>query len=107
MHGEDRIDQVAAKCAEPSKDSILIRTCKPRVADDVSYQDRREFPGLAHGAIAEADRSRRSGLGMAALPCCTEVSVEAGSAGPACRLAKPIHAAFEHITIDEGGIDAG
>jgi hypothetical protein len=33
--------------------------------------------------------------------------VEAESAGPACRLAKPIHAAFEHITVDEGGIDAG
>jgi hypothetical protein len=29
---------------------------------------------------------------MAAHPCCTREDVEAGSAGPACRLAKPIHA---------------
>jgi hypothetical protein len=31
-------------------------------------------------------------LSMAALPCCTKEDVEAGNAGPACRLAKPIHA---------------
>jgi hypothetical protein len=31
-------------------------------------------------------------LGMAALPCCTKEDVEAGNAGPACRLATPIHA---------------
>jgi hypothetical protein len=40
-------------------------------------------------------------LSIAALPCCTKEDVEAGSADPACRLAKPIHAAFEHITVDE------
>jgi hypothetical protein len=41
MHGEDWIDQVAPKGAEPSEYSILIRACKPRVADDVGDQDRR------------------------------------------------------------------
>jgi hypothetical protein len=41
MHGEDRIDQIAPKGPEPSETSILVRTSKPRVADNVGYQDRR------------------------------------------------------------------
>ena len=46
------------------------------------------------------------GLGMAALPCCAEKDVEAGSAAPACRLAG-IHASPYHITATKGGIVAG
>ena len=72
MHGEDRIDQIAPKGPEPSENSIFVRACKPRVADDVGYQDRGEFPGLAHGAVAEAAGfGGRGGLSMAALPRCT------------------------------------
>jgi hypothetical protein len=41
MHGDDRIDQVAAKRTEPSENSILVRARKPGVADDVGDQDRR------------------------------------------------------------------
>jgi hypothetical protein len=33
---------------------MLVGAREPGAADDVSYQDRREFPSLAHGAIAEA-----------------------------------------------------
>src|SRR5262249_45275138 len=50
VHGEDRIDQVAAKGAEPSENSIFIRASKPGVADDVSHQDRGQFAGLAHSS---------------------------------------------------------
>jgi hypothetical protein len=72
MHRDGRVDQVAAKRPKASKDSIFVRTCKPRIADDVGHQDRGEFPGLAHGASAEAGRSPVAmAFGTAALPCCT------------------------------------
>jgi hypothetical protein len=50
MHGDERVDQVAAERPEPRKDAIFIRSREPAVADHVGYQDRRNFPGLAHGA---------------------------------------------------------
>src|SRR5262249_41551737 len=72
MHGENRIDQVASKGPKPCKDTIFVRASKPRIADDVSDQDRGQFPRLGHGA---GRRSRqmagRNGFGMAALPRCT------------------------------------
>ena len=37
MHSDGRVDQVAPKGPEPSKNSILVRARKPGVADDVSY----------------------------------------------------------------------
>jgi hypothetical protein len=57
MHCDCRVDQVAPKGAEPSEDTILVRAREPRVADDVGHQDRGEFPGLAHGAIAVTGKS--------------------------------------------------
>ena len=88
MHGDGRVDQVAPEGPKPCEDAIFVRTNKPGVADDVGHQDRGEFPGLAHGASAEAGRfARRSGLSKAALPRCTKADVKTGSAGPACRLA--------------------
>jgi hypothetical protein len=56
VHGDDWVDQVAPKGAEPCEDAIFVRASKPGVADDVGNQDRGEFPGLAHGAIAEAGK---------------------------------------------------
>ena len=50
VHGDGRIDQVAAKGPKASQDSILVRTGKPRIADDVGHQDRGQFSGLAHVA---------------------------------------------------------
>ena len=45
-------------------------------------------PGKASGGHRKDARGMSIiGLSMAALPCCTEEDVEAGSAGPACRLA--------------------
>ena len=60
MHCDGGVDQVAAKGPKASEDSIFIRTRKPRVADDVGHQDRRELSGLAHGASAEAKVVRGS-----------------------------------------------
>jgi hypothetical protein len=81
MHGEDRIDQIAPKGPEPSEDAVLVRASKPGVADDVGYQNRGQFPGLAHGANAEVVRSPgRGGLGMARFHAALEEGVEAGSA---------------------------
>ena len=72
MHRDGRIDQVAAKRPKASEDPVFIRTRKPRVADDVGHQDRRELSGLAHGASAEAKSPVAGGMGMAAFPCCTD-----------------------------------
>jgi hypothetical protein len=48
MHRNGRVDQVAAKGPKAGENSIFIRTRKPRVADDVGHQDRRELSSLAH-----------------------------------------------------------
>ena len=50
MHGDGRIDEVAAQRPEPRQDAILVRSREPAVADDIRDQDRRNFPGLADGA---------------------------------------------------------
>jgi hypothetical protein len=56
MHGDGRVDQVAAQRPEPGEDAIYVCARKPGVADDVGDQDRGQFPSLAHGATAEAGR---------------------------------------------------
>ena len=50
MHGDGRIDQVAAQRPQPRQDAILVRAGEPAVADHVRAKDRRKFPGLAHRA---------------------------------------------------------
>ena len=50
MHSDGRIDQVAAQRAKSGERAILVGAGEPAVADDVRDQDRRDFPGLAHGA---------------------------------------------------------
>ena len=50
MHGDGRIDQVAAERPQPRQNPILVGSGKPRIADDVGHQDRGQFSGLAHGA---------------------------------------------------------
>ena len=37
VHGDGRVDQVAPQGPKAGEDSILIRTRKPRVADDVGH----------------------------------------------------------------------
>jgi hypothetical protein len=68
MHRDGGVDQIASKGPKPCEDAIFVCASKPGVTDDVGHQDRREFPGLARGAIAKAGRlSGRGGLSMAAL----------------------------------------
>ena len=50
MRGDGGIDQIAAQPPEARQGAILVRSREPAVADDIGDQDRRNFPGLAHGA---------------------------------------------------------
>jgi hypothetical protein len=49
VHGDGRIDQIAAQPPEARQSSILVRAGEPAVADDVRNQDRRDLPRFRHG----------------------------------------------------------
>ena len=51
MRGDGGIDQIAAQPPQPRERAILVRAGEPAVADDIGDQDRRDFPGLAHGFL--------------------------------------------------------
>jgi hypothetical protein len=72
VHNVQGINEIAADRPKPRQGTIFISAGKPAVTDHVSHQDRRYFPGLAHGASAEARSPVAFGLGMAAFPCCTD-----------------------------------
>ena len=59
VHGDGRVDQVAAECPEPRQNPVLVGSGKPGVADDVGDQDRGQLPGFTHGA-GRFGLSRRS-----------------------------------------------
>ena len=108
MHGDGWVDQAAPKGPKPCEDAIFVRASKPGVADDVGYQDRSEFPGVAHGASAEAGRfARSSGLSMAALPRCTlRRTWKQGVQAP--RVDRPVYPRrVDHSTLAKGGIANG
>ena len=48
MHGDGRIDQIAAQRPQPRQRAILVRAGEPAVADHVGGQDRRELAGFTH-----------------------------------------------------------
>jgi hypothetical protein len=50
MRRDRGVDQVAPKPPEPRQRAIFIRSGEAAVADHVGDQNRRDFPGLAHGA---------------------------------------------------------
>ena len=50
VHGDDRVEQVAAERPEPRKRAVFVRSCEPAIAGDVGHQNRCELAGLAHGA---------------------------------------------------------
>ena len=50
MHGDCGINQIAAQRSQPRKNALLVRSGEPAVADHIGNQDRRDLPGLAHGA---------------------------------------------------------
>ena len=47
MHGDGRIDQIAAQRPQPRQRAILVRAGEPAVADHIGGQYRREFSGFA------------------------------------------------------------
>ena len=59
VHGDCRIDQVAAERPQPRQRAILVRAREPAVADHVGREYRREFPGLGHDLFA-ASRSAKA-----------------------------------------------
>jgi hypothetical protein len=50
VRGDRRLDQIAEERAEPRECSLLVRAGEPAITDDIGDQDRRDFPGIAHGA---------------------------------------------------------
>ena len=50
MHGDGRIDQVAAQRPQPRQGAILVGAGEPAVSDHIGGEDRREFPGFGHVA---------------------------------------------------------
>ena len=92
VRGDRGINQIAAQRAQPRQRSLLVGPGEPAVADNIGDQDRRDFPGLAHGACCRrpsrpfqtvpatalggerktAKAISLMGVGMAASPCCTD-----------------------------------
>jgi hypothetical protein len=68
MQGDGRIDQVAAQRPKPRQNAILVRSREPAIADDIRDQNRRNFPGLAHGAPSGSVRPRLHRLCMPRRP---------------------------------------
>jgi hypothetical protein len=50
MRGDGGIDEIAAQPPKTHERPILVRSHEPGGTDDLGDQDRRDFPGLAHGA---------------------------------------------------------
>ena len=106
MHCDGRVEQVAAKGPKAGEDSILVRTRKPRVADNVGHQDRHELSALAHGASAEARSPVAGGKSMAAFPCCTDETRRPGmqawrsvaSLAALNRLCTTVQCGEQHVT---------
>src|SRR5271169_4230612 len=50
VHGNSGIDHVATQRSEPRQDALLVRASGLGVSDHVRTENRRNLPGLAHGA---------------------------------------------------------
>jgi hypothetical protein len=61
MHGDSRVDKIAAQRPEPRQDAILVSASEPAIADHVRAKDRRQFPGLDHSASPPSAQTSRNG----------------------------------------------
>ncbi len=50
MSGDGGVDQVAAQAPEPRERPVFVGAGETAISDDISNQDSRELPGLAHRA---------------------------------------------------------
>src|SRR5271168_4211068 len=56
MHGDRRVDEIAAERPEAGKSAILVRAREPAETDDVGSEDRCKFPDFGHRApVAELE----------------------------------------------------
>ena len=78
VHGDDRVDQVAAERPEPRQRAVLVGPCEPAVAGDVGHQNRRELPGLAHSSGNPALRRPSTTAGMPDEWSCHHLTVSLG-----------------------------
>ena len=63
MHGDGRVDEVAAQRPKPRERALLVRAREPAVADHVGGEDGGELAGFGHSSGAPARRmpsTRRS-----------------------------------------------
>ena len=60
VHGDGRIDQVAAQRPQPRQRAIFVRAGEPAVSDHVGSQDRRQLAVLAHQTIMSAEEDRHT-----------------------------------------------
>ena len=60
VHGDGRIDEVAAQRPQPRENPVFVGSGKPRIADDVGHQDRGQLSGFAT-ALRRRDRVSRFG----------------------------------------------
>ena len=60
VHGDGRIDHVAAERAKPRQGAILIRSDEAAVANHVRDQNRRDLPRFGHVGIGISQKPRRS-----------------------------------------------
>ena len=56
VHGDGRIDQVAAQCPQPCQGTIFVRAGEPAVPDHVGGQDGGQLAILAHRTISSSSR---------------------------------------------------
>ena len=122
VHGDGRIDQVASERPQPRQNPVLVGSGQaansrprrtPRSRPVFGSRPRRYAaatlsavsgrPGKVSGGHRKDARGMSIiGLSMAALPCCAEEDVEAGSA--ALRVDWPVYPRrAEHNTVAEGG----
>jgi hypothetical protein len=52
VHGDGRVDQIAAERPEAGKRAVFVGPGHPAKSDDVSGEDRREFPLFGHWSLS-------------------------------------------------------
>ena len=76
MRGDGGVDQVAPEPPKARERAILVRSREPAVADHIGDQDRRNFPGLAHGQRPSAAGETSTEARAEALPIHGEPGAE-------------------------------
>jgi hypothetical protein len=57
MHGDGRIDEIAAQRSQPSQGPLLVGTSKPAVSRHIRRENGCEFPGLRQDSTLDVSQS--------------------------------------------------